>query len=564
MKNQSQSRAGWKRWLGIALIVVGLAGLGYLLRNPAQVIAAARKGTDAELGKMLGTFAVPIVLLFAGISLAFQSGGSKKRTAESADAPSTDAPATAPMPTRKPKAARKSGLSSCNVLHTAADRREVWQFDAHRNFTLSRSHTVTEGQELPANLVQKTWGSLWQPKLNVAWLPADSVFLRVVHLPQSSFEETLSMVELQLEKLSPIPVTQMVWSAHPLPQSAEGLQTLIVVFAERKAVEDFLGQLEGQGYLADRLELSVLDQLQATPVTEDGAWVYPGGWGGHNTSLVAWWYGGVVQNLNFITLPASGDRAASVKEQLAQMVWAGELDGWLKATPAWHLVAHEADVREWEPPLRQALETPLTISAPLNPAQLAALTARRAAETDSKTNLLPPEFATRYHQQFVDRLWGRGLLGVGAIYMVGIAIFFAGLQVQSFRASGVEKHVRELGPQYTNTIQLRDRYKVLKERQELKFAALDCWKATAELMPESLGLDNFSLADGRTLRLNGTVAASQVTEIYDFYDAMRKVVVNDQLLFDPDKGTTPKSQVMQGGANASWNFALELKRAEVR
>jgi len=105
---------------------------------------------------------------------------------------------------------------------------------------------------------------------------------------------------------------------------------------------------------------------------------------------------------------------------------------------------------------------------------------------------------------------------------------------------------------------------VLKERQELKFAALDCWKATAELMPESLGLETFSLVDGRTLTLSGTLPAGQVADIYDFYDAMRKVVVSDQLLFDPNKGTTPKSQAMQGGATASWNFALELKRAEVR
>jgi len=563
MKAQPQSNAGWKRWLGIALIIVALAGLGYLLRDPAQVIAAARKGSDAELGKMVGTFAIPIVLLFAGISLALKSRGAGKPMPETSAAPTANLTTSAPAP--KPKAGRRAALSFCNVLHTGADRREVWQFDAHRNFTLNRGHTGPESEQLPAGLVQKTWGSLWQPKLNVAWLPAESVFLRVVNLPQSSFEETLSMVELQLEKLSPIPVTQMVWSAHPMPQSAEGLQTLIVVFAERKAVEEFLGKLEGQGYLADRLEMSVLDQLQSTPVTEDGAWIYPGAWGGHNTALVAWWYGGIVQNLNFITLPTAGDRAAGLKEQLSQMVWAGELEGWLTAPPAWHLVAHEADAREWESPLREGLDAPLTIAAPTNPAQLAALTARRAAQSDAGTNLLPPEFATRYRQQFVDRLWGRGLLGVGAVYMVGVAGFFSALSVQSFRASGVEKQVKGLSREYTNTIQLKARYQVLKDRQELKFAALDCWKATAELMPESLGLETFSLVDGRRLSLNGTAPASQVTDIYDFYDAMRKVVVNEQLLFDQEKGSPPTSRAGQTtGSTATWNFVLELKRAEVR
>jgi len=561
MKNPLNSANGWKRWLGVVLTVIALAGLGYLLRDPGQVVAAAKKGTEAELGKMVGQFAVPIVLLFVGLGLLLKSRGASN-PAEAVSAVPEGISTEPPPP--KVRSARKSKFNSCNVLYTGADRREIWHFDAHRNFSLTRGHAVTTEAELPAHLVQKSWGSMWQPKLNIAWLPADAVFLRVVHLPQSSFEETVAMVELQMEKLSPIPVTQVVWSAHPMPQSVDGLQTLIVVFAERKAVEEFLGQLEGQGYLADRLELSVLDQLQATSITEDGAWIYPAAWGGHQTSLVAWWYGGVLRNLNFVTLPPAANKVAGLKEQLAQMVWAGELEGWLASPPTWHLVADEANVREWEAPLREAVDAPMEISTPLASGQLAALTARRTAATEPKTNLLPPEFVTRYRQQFADRLWGRGLLGVGAVYMVGVAIFFAALQVQSFRAGAVEKQVRGLSLQYTNTIQLRDRFKVLKERQELKFAALDCWKAVAELMPDSLGLESFSLVDGRRLSLNGTVPSSQVTEVYDFYDSMRKVEVADQLLFDANQGSPPTTRVAQGGANASWNFVLELKRAEVR
>ena len=306
---------------------------------------------------------------------------------------------------------------SCNILHTAAGARQVWQFDARNNgFSLNRELAGLVDEPLPGKLAAKTWVSLWQPRLNVAWLPPESVFLRVAQLPRSSFEETLAMVELQLEKLSPIPVTQVVWSLHVLPQSAGNLQTVVVVLAERKAVEEFLGRLEGQGYLADRLEVPVLDHLQATPVSEDGAWIYPEACGGKNTALVAWWYGRVLQNLNFVMLPPAGERVASLKEQLTQMAWAGELEGWLTGPPAWHLVADEATAAEWEPPLRQGLDEPIVIIAPLKPVELAALTAKRAAQAGSKLNLLPAEFSTRYQQQFVDRLWMRGLLARAGLY----------------------------------------------------------------------------------------------------------------------------------------------------
>ena len=45
---------------------------------------------------------------------------------------------------------------------------------------LGREHRVPHADALPAKGVAKTWSSLWQPKLNVAWLPHESVFLRVI------------------------------------------------------------------------------------------------------------------------------------------------------------------------------------------------------------------------------------------------------------------------------------------------------------------------------------------------------------------------------------------------
>src|SRR5277367_5798105 len=163
-----------------------------------------------------------------------------------------------------------SRWNSCNILQTAPDANRLWQFDA-KSGALSRELSSAPGVTLPSGPVAKSWTSLWQPRLNVAWLPPENVFLRVIELPKSSFGETLAMVELQLEKLSPIPVAQIVWTLQLLPQSAaENLQTVIVVIVERKIVETFLGKLEAQNYLADRLEVPMLDQLAATPATEDG------------------------------------------------------------------------------------------------------------------------------------------------------------------------------------------------------------------------------------------------------------------------------------------------------
>jgi hypothetical protein len=482
--------------------------------------------------------------------------------AKAAKAGKAAQPGTAAKAAAKP-ARRKAGavaIHSCNVLQVGAQARQLWQFDARgRGFVLNREQTSFAGEPLPVRAVTKDWRSLWQRKLNVAWLPPESVFLRVAQFPLSDLDDTLSMVELQLEKLSPMPVAQIVWSIHVLPHAEGNLQTVIVMIVSRNTVEEFLGQLEGQGYLADRLELPLLDQLQATTITRNGAWIYPEVAGGRNAALVAWWYGGVLQNLALITLPAA-NRPESLKEQLLQMAWAGELEGWLTAPPAWHLVADAPTAAEWEPALRSGLEQPVEVIAPVSVAGLAALTATRAAKAGPQGNLMPAEFSTRYQQQFVDRLWMRGLGAVVALYLLGVMVYFARLEWELYGTRAVEQDAAIQGPIYTNALQLKAKYQLLTEREDLKFAALDCWKAVAELLPDGVTLEGYNFNDGKKLTLSGTAPADQTKRLLDFDADIRKVAPNGQPLFDPNAGDHVTWDV-RGGV-VSWHCILELKRTE--
>ena len=130
---------------------------------------------------------------------------------------------------------------SCNVLEFSPTARRLWHFAAHDGqVALTAEHQTVPPDLLPAKYVGKDWRNLWQRKLNIVWLPSDQVFLRVVQLPASDFQEVLSMVEFQLEKLSPLPVTQIVWSVEVLPSQVENSQTVIVVIAARSLVEGAL------------------------------------------------------------------------------------------------------------------------------------------------------------------------------------------------------------------------------------------------------------------------------------------------------------------------------------
>ena len=318
-----------------------------------------------------------------------------------------------------------SRWNSCNILHIAPDAKKLWQFNAKgKGFVLGGEQRVPHAEPLPSKWIAKSWASLWKPRLNIAWLPSESVFLRVVELPAANAEETHSMVELQLEKLSPIPLTQIVWTMHVLGThqsiakadgTTESLQTVIVVTASRSTVEEFLGRLERDGFLADRLEVPMLDQLEAVAPTEDSVWLFPLTIGGQNAALVAWWFGGAWRNLSFVTLPPAGDWAAELKTQLGLLAMAGEVEGWLTTQPKWHLVADPVNATEWEQLLRTALNEPVRVTPPPTPAELAGRSATRATASEAKVHLQPEEFSTRYREQFFDRLWLHGLGYAGLI-----------------------------------------------------------------------------------------------------------------------------------------------------
>lgn len=561
----------WRKWL--YRILGGFLVLGCVLTIPRTVTVvllvkamwSAKGGvSDQALADSLayasGHVVAQIGFFVLGIWLLRRSW---RKVVPISDEVVTPVRASAPVSTPALAVSRSRAgkrVATCNVLMPSAQIGQLWQFNAASSkFNLVREESKLPGEPLPEKLIGKDWQTLLQPKLNIAWLPADKVFLRVIQLPKSDFAETQSMVELQLEKLSPLPVAQVVWGFEPLSSASIGMQTVIVIIVARAYVEEFLGMLEGQGYLADRLELPFLDQLRATKVDKDGAWIYPGVGGDQYSCLAAWWYGGTLQNLSLVHLPASDQRGAALQEQLAQMTWAGELEGWLISAPRYHLVADEKTAQAWIPFFNP--EQPLEVVPPLLPADVAALTARRAATNSVSTNLLPPEYSARYRQQFIDRLWMRGLGAVLMVYVAFVVLYLGWVQFAKWRHNTVAAEIASLGLSYTNTLQLKERVKVLQDQLDLQFAALDSWKATADFLPPELTLNSLNFDRGRKLTLLGTASNEDVSKVNEFNGALRGVTARNQPLFS--KVNAPSiNPGPPGGQQITWSFFSELKRTD--
>ena len=207
-------------------------------------------------------------------------------------------------------------------------------------------------EPVPAKHLDRDTSQMWRPHCqNDAWLPAEQVFFRVLQLPLCSEAELRGMVELQLDKISPLPLAQAVWTFERVPvhRPDRAQQTVVVMVAERSVVERYAGELEQVGYRPDRMEPAVLHQVMATPqggVLPDGAWIYPRFADPQVHCTVAWWDEGVLQNITQLSL-SSREHLNELTSNLTATTWAGELEGWLTGETDWHLVASNEEAEEW-------------------------------------------------------------------------------------------------------------------------------------------------------------------------------------------------------------------------
>lgn len=413
-------------------------------------------------------------------------------------------------------------------------------------------------------LVAKDWNELIRPRLNLALLSPTHVFVRVVQIPKAEDPgETLAMLEFQLEKLSPLPVPQIVWTYETVPtQGLSENQTIILVVVARQRVEELLGKLEAQGYLADRIELPFLDQLLALEIRRDCALLFPVASEDNSKSFwIAWWFGGNLQSIGQIHLPSEGNLAEALKSQLAQMCWAGELEGWLTSPPRYFLVADDATAADWLPQLEGIFDPPLEVVPAAPEKTLAGLAAKRAITASNQVGLLPPEFSARYRQLFVDKLWMQGLFGLVGAYLCGIFIYFVIVAFKSHQLDNLMTEERGQSIAYTNTIKLHDQVRVLQDQVNLQFAALNCYSAIATNLPPELSMDSMNFDRGAKLSVYGSGGSEAGNRVFDFVELLKKAKQGDQPLFGPITG--PTVSVKPGGQQISWSLSCDIRRPEV-
>ena len=441
-------------------------------------------------------------------------------------------------PKPKSKAQPAEALpTACNVVDCSSGRQQFWRFAGSKNQMKLVDVRETElGEKIPGKHLDRDASQMWQAHCqNDAWLPADKVFFRVLHLPLCDARELPGMVELQLEKVSPLPLGRAVWSFEVVPthRADREQQTVVVMLAERAEVEECVGELEKAGYFPDRLEAAVIHQVMATPQggeRPDGAWIFPRFLEERVVCTVAWWDEGVLQNITQIIL-SSAEHLNELTEQLTAATWAGEMEGWLTGSTHWHLVIASEHGEQWLPTLNEWAGQGVQIEAPPDASALAAACAARAARPLEQGNLMPPERRADYHRRDVDRVLGGILSWMLLLYGMLLVGYFVLNSQTAIREEAKYQQLKKMKAMEKEVGVLVAKRNLLVLQRNSRRTALQVLKEVAEQMPEELTLNYITStearSDGNIIKLQGAVISGQGKRVDEYRNNLARIMVTD-------------------------------------
>lgn len=459
-------------------------------------------------------------------------------------------------------------FNSCNILRQDEKSSDLWRFGLSGKNPKKLGHVEGDPSEtLPKHHFVKGWDTLWSQTINIGWLPMEQVFLRVVRIPRCETpEEMRSMVEFQLEKLSPIPVGQCVWSVEPVPDKTkvpDQMQSVVLIVAARSLVEACLSNLEKRGFEADRLETPFVHQLLSASGEKDGVWFFPYVSGDHVCCLMAWWEHRALQNISSICLGEESQWEEEIGRELVRLRWAGEVEGWGgNDDPDLHLVADTQDQHVWEPLLEKLGDKSINVVPLLDRNELASKSVERLAQDDSFANLVPDEQLVQYRQRLTDRLWMRGLGAVIVCYMLLVAVYFGWLQWLEMEKKNFTAQADVLEVNFKESQELDARISVQTQQIGLRYAALDGWLAISETIPEGVVLNSFRFSKGEEFDFTGTVALDSVEKVTDFNQAISEYEFGGKRLFTSVDSPTITQAGSRDGNTMSWKFSARLSEED--
>lgn len=344
-------------------------------------------------------------------------------------------------------------------------------------------------------------------------LPASLMLTHVCNLPSTDLDEIAGMVELQLDKISPYPLQQLVISFEILAQG-ETQTRVLIAGVKREIVEKLGAKLEGAGLRLSSLDLQLLCRwhqlLNANRVDEEG---------NHAILLIEKGEVGLIiaqdgEPVLFRSLPESDS---------ADELWT-ELDYSLTTLEQeFHLNGLDC-ITIWSdgslPELVEAISKNALIA--LNTCELSelaplseALAYRYHTRSSQHLELVPNEWLeSAKNKALIRKLYKFGGILLGS-WLSLLLLFSIAFSIQKHQANKLRNTANELAGPANAVLETSSKVNTLLNYTDQSHSAIEALREISTLLPAGVDLSAFNYKKGRALTLRGEAEAGD--DVYKFF-----------------------------------------------
>jgi len=411
---------------------------------------------------------------------------------------------------------------------------------------------VTCAAQLPDEIGEHLKGDL------TVSIRTSELLMRTMEFPTADPAEISSMVDFQIDKVSPFPLDQLAVSHEILKQTEKGALVMMVA-AKRDCIDEIGDIFQQKGLHIHSMDARVLGWLH---LLESG-----GHLDGTGCEILI-----IDDEVDFALVFLSDGLPVSFRALHANIRDEGIVDelareiGYTLTTldteydlpaPAaiaiWSLHTLPFDVCNH---LKQksGLAVRCNDLASLPPLSKGII--ERALHTDNRIELIPREWVEHKKNERLRKKYTLISAAIVAVWMAFLVILFSIYETRSIKLNRIQKRADAIAPVAAIAFENREKLKALKIYTDRSNSALECLREVTRLLPPGdIEFGGFKYNKGKAVTIRGS--ADSDDSVYAFFTSL-----SDAPLFVQVKDQSVNNRVTQGARRAVFSATLVLPSEE--
>ena len=370
-------------------------------------------------------------------------------------------------------------------------------------------------------------------------LPADKCLLRVFELPSADPEELASMVELQMDKVSPFPLENMSMSFEKLSGDEDNTRVL-VAGAQRELVESVSEAYRMAGLRVRHMDVDTLGWINLLKsqdaISEEGRQIIFV-LDGEGADLVVFDDGAPVLIRPFED-PSDGESSEEYAQELASELSYSMLsiEAERGARPVSDLTIWAQDNPKGQLATRIQETTGLQVETKwldsLSPLS-EGVVRRTVMDQPMKLDLAPTEWETALQEKRARRKLIRSTLTIAGVWLLLAGLGLGVLALQKKRVEKIRAQAERYEANAKKVRALQTKLDSLQAFADRSRSGLESLREFCVNMPEGVEIGNFRYTKGKSVSLKGQADRSELA--YSFFKGLEDSSLFEKI--DPDVTT---------------------------